>query len=313
MKNNRKIIINKKKIPHFLIINPSELTKQRLKSIKENFHITFLEGDYFENRTPLNNLVTFDKIILESTDNLNIGILQEIESIKSQKNNVIDIKTFLAELSKKLFITYYNNKWHTQTNIEELDVNKNVEFFKRFFDVVVILILFPISIFLIFIAAILIKLSSKGPVFFLQTRVGKNGKPFKIIKLRTMIHNNIESYTVENDERVFKIGKYLRILKIDELPQFYNILVGQMSLIGPRPERIEIVEKLCEENPYYELRHLIKPGISGWAQVNDPTANPTKNFEKLEYDLYYIKNSSLFLDLKIVIKTIIIIIKRNSL
>ena len=313
MKNKRKIIINKKKTPNFLIINPSELTKERLKSIKQNFNLTFLEGGSIENRTALSNLVTFDRIILESTDNLNVGILQEIESIKSQKNNVIDIKTFFAELSEKLFITYYNNKWHTQTNIEELDVNKNMEIVKRFFDLVVILILFPISIFLIFIAAILIKLSSQGPVFFLQTRVGKNGKPFKIIKLRTMIYKNIESYTVENDERVFQIGKYLRILKIDELPQFYNILVGQMSLIGPRPERIEIVEKLCEENPYYELRNLIKPGISGWAQVNDPTANPTKNYEKLEYDLYYIKNSSLFLDLKIVIKTIIIIIKRNSL
>jgi lipopolysaccharide/colanic/teichoic acid biosynthesis glycosyltransferase len=173
--------------------------------------------------------------------------------------------------------------------------------------------MFPISTFLVVIASILIKLSSKGPIFFLQTRVGKNGKPFKIIKLRTMIHSQIESYTIENDERVFKTGKYLRVLKIDELPQFYNILVGQMSLIGPRPERLEIVQRLSQENPYYELRHLIKPGISGWAQVNDPTANPTKNFEKLEYDLYYIKNASLLLDLKIFIKTIIIIITRNSL
>ena len=311
--NKLKIGINKKKFPRFLIINPSELTKQRLISIKKTFHITYLEKGSLEDYKAFNKLVTFDKIILESADNLNVSLLQEIESIKSQKNNVIDIKIFLAELSQKLFITYYNNVWHTQTNLDELKVNKRVEFLKRFFDVTFIFVLSPISIFLIFISAILIKLISNGPVLFLQNRVGKNGKPFKIIKLRTMIHNNIESYTVENDERVFKIGKYLRILKIDELPQFYNILVGQMSLIGPRPERIEIVEKLCEENPYYELRHLIKPGISGWAQVNDPTANPTKNFEKLEYDLYYIKNSSLLLDLKIVIKTIIIIIKRNGL
>ena len=311
--NKLKIGINKKKFPRFLIINPSELTKQRLISFKKTFHITYLEKGSLEDYKAFNKLVTFDKIILESADNLNVSLLQEIESIKSQKNNVIDIKIFLAELSQKLFITYYNNVWHPQTNLDELKVNKRVEFLKRFFDVTFIFVLFPISIFLIFIAAILIKLTSNGPVLFLQNRVGKNGKPFKIVKLRTMTYNNIESYTVENDERVFKIGKYLRKLKIDELPQFYNILVGQMSLIGPRPERIEIVEKLSEENPYYALRHLIRPGISGWAQVNDPTANPTKNFEKLEYDLYYIKNSSLLLDLKIVVKTIIIILTRNSL
>jgi lipopolysaccharide/colanic/teichoic acid biosynthesis glycosyltransferase len=311
MKNNHKVPQNK--MSSFLIINPSELTKHRLKSIKQNFDITYLEKSSLENYTDLNNLYSYDKIIVETTDNLNVNFLHEIRSIKSQKNNIIDTTDFLAEVSKKLFITYYNEIWHTQANLEELKLNKKSESFKRIFDIIFVLILTPISVLLIFIAAILIKISSNGPIFFLQTRVGKNSRPFKIIKLRTMIQNNTESYTIENDERVFKVGKYLRALKIDELPQFYNILVGDMSLIGPRPERIEIVKKLCQDNPYYELRHLVNPGITGWAQVNDPTANPTKNFEKLEYDLYYIKNSSLSLDLKIIIKTIIIVFKRNSL
>ncbi len=306
--------MNKKKIKNnFLIIFPSEITKLRLKSIKQSFKIEYLEAKSIFFDKFFNKIDTYEKIIIESTNGLNPEILAKIKSIEQEKNNVIDVKDFLTEISKKLFITYYNNIWHTHIVIEEIKVDKWVEFFKRLFDLIFVLIMFPIAIFLVAFASILIKLTSKGPIFFLQTRVGKNGKIFKIIKLRTMVHNKNESYTVENDERVFKIGKYLRLLKIDELPQFYNILVGQMSLIGPRPERLEIVQRLSQENPYYGLRHLIKPGISGWAQVNDPTANPTKNFEKLEFDLYYIKNASLLLDLKIFIKTIIIIITRNSL
>lgn len=313
MKKNQIKINSKNKINSFLIVFPSDITKERVKSIIQDFHITYLEKTSIDYHEVLNKLETYEIIILESTIDLDSEILEKFKSIKSKNNNVIDINQFLKELSEKLHITYFNNSWHTEINIEELKVDKKVELFKRIFDLILVLIMSPISIVLISIAAILIKITSKGPIFFLQTRVGKNGKPFKIVKLRTMIHNNTESYTVENDERVFKIGKYLRVLKIDELPQFYNILVGQMSLIGPRPERLEIVQRLSQENPYYEFRHLIKPGISGWAQVNDPRASPAKSFEKLEYDLYYIKNASFLLDLKIVIKTIIIILNRNSL
>ena len=161
----------------------------------------------------------------------------------------------------------------------------------------------------------LIKFTNKGPLFFTQERVGKNGKIFLLYKLRTMFHNGIgyTDHTIAHDQRVFPVGKFLRYSKIDELPQCLNVLLGQMSIIGPRPEKTEIVNKLSVENPFYELRHLIRPGITGWAQVNNPTATPSQNFEKLEYDLFYIKNANLYLEILIIIRTIKIIIQRNSL
>ena len=120
-------------------------------------------------------------------------------------------------------------------------------------------------------------------------------------------------HTVKDDLRIFPVGKFLRLTKIDELPQLYNVLIGEMSLIGPRPEKIDIVERLSKQNPYYPLRHLIKPGITGWAQVNIPIATPNENLEKLEFDLYYIKNISYFLEFEILLKTIKVVFKRQSL
>ena len=121
------------------------------------------------------------------------------------------------------------------------------------------------------------------------------------------------NHTQKNDQRIFKTGKLLRISKIDEIPQFFNILIGDMSLIGPRPERFEIVEILSNEIPSYKLRHLIKPGLSGLAQINNPTATPNDSVEKLAYDLYYINNMNLKLDLRIFWKTIFIILRLDSL
>jgi lipopolysaccharide/colanic/teichoic acid biosynthesis glycosyltransferase len=168
----------------------------------------------------------------------------------------------------------------------------------------------------LFIGIVLVKLFSKGPIFFYQERIGLNNKPFTIYKLRTMIYQSGKidiNHTIKNDERVYKMGKILRITKIDEIPQFFNILKGDMSLIGPRPERLEIVEQLAKEIPAYNLRHTIRPGISGLAQINNPTATPNESIEKLEYDLYYINNVNLFLDLKILWKTIFIVLKLDSL
>jgi lipopolysaccharide/colanic/teichoic acid biosynthesis glycosyltransferase len=131
-----------------------------------------------------------------------------------------------------------------------------------------------------------------------------------------MHHLDSESnlnYTIKNDERIFKTGKILRFTKIDEIPQFFNILMGDMALIGPRPERIEIVEKLSNEINLYTLRHLVKPGLSGLAQINNPIATPNESSEKLEYDLYYINNLTFWLDLKIFWKTIFIVLRLNSL
>ncbi len=150
-------------------------------------------------------------------------------------------------------------------------------------------------------------LGNRGPLFYVQTRVGKNGLPFEIFKFRTMVKNAEAQgavFTTTNDSRVTPFGKLLRKTRIDEIPQFINILKGDMGFIGPRPERPVFVQELSEVMPFYDTRHVIKPGLTGWAQVNYAYGETMEDsLIKLQYDLYYIKHRSVFLDLNIIIKT----------
>jgi len=158
--------------------------------------------------------------------------------------------------------------------------------------------------------ALAIKMDSKGQVFFTQERVGKNGKIFKLIKFRSMIEDAEKEGPVWphlNDIRITSVGKVLRLFHLDELPQLINIIRGEMSLVGPRPERPEFEKALRKTIPLFKLRNKVKPGITGWAQVNYPhVASLEDSDKKLEYDLYYIKHRSLWFDLKILAKTITI-------
>lgn len=180
-------------------------------------------------------------------------------------------------------------------------------FFKRLFDiilsVIILLITLPISI----IAIISIKITSKGPIFYRQLRVGLNHKEFEIIKFRSMTIDAEKTgaqWAQKNDPRVTKIGAFLRATRIDELPQLWNVLKGEMSLIGPRPERQVFIDELEKEIPFYEYRHKIKPGISGLAQVCYPYGASIEDAKhKQEYDMYYLKHYSLWLDFKIVLLT----------
>ena len=146
----------------------------------------------------------------------------------------------------------------------------------------------------------------------MQNRVGLDGKDFKLIKFRSMVTNaesNGAVWTQSNDPRVTGGGKFIRKTRIDEIPQMWNILKGEMSFIGPRPERPEFVQQLINEIPYYAFRHTVKPGITGWAQVNYKYGASKKDtLEKLQYDLYYIKNLSPFLDLNILLRTIRVVL-----
>lgn len=161
--------------------------------------------------------------------------------------------------------------------------------------------------------ALAIKLSSKGNIFFSQNRVGRQGIIFKVYKYRTMQSLSADGsaetdgpqFAAQHDSRITPVGKFLRLTRLDEIPQFINILKGQMSVIGPRPERPEFVEQLTATMPFYALRHLIKPGLTGWAQVNKSYYGTIEeNLRKLEYDLYYIKNRNLTLDISILLRTI---------
>ena len=163
----------------------------------------------------------------------------------------------------------------------------------------------PISI----LTAILIKIDSRGPIFYLQERVGMNGHVFKVIKFRSMKTdaeaNGTPIWAATNDERTTRVGKVIRKLRIDEIPQFWNILKGEMNFVGPRPERPHFVEQLATAIPYFEHRHLVAPGLTGWAQIKYPYgASVSDAIQKLQYDLYYIKNQSLTLDLVIIFDTV---------
>lgn len=159
------------------------------------------------------------------------------------------------------------------------------------------------------LTAVLIKLESKGPIFYKQERMGKSGQTFNVIKFRSM-KTDAEAdgtpiWAVSNDERTTRVGHVIRKLRIDEIPQFWNILKGEMNFVGPRPERPHFVKQLAREIPYFEHRHLVAPGLTGWAQVKYPYGSSVADaVQKLQYDLYYIKNQSLTLDLVIVFDTI---------
>jgi sugar transferase (PEP-CTERM system associated) len=166
-----------------------------------------------------------------------------------------------------------------------------------------------ISLPIALITALIIKLESEGEIFYKQERVGKNGRIFKLIKFRSM-HVNAESndeavWAQPNDARITRVGKIIRKVRIDEIPQFWNILKGEMSFVGPRPERPQFVAQLAKQIPFYEHRHLTQPGLTGWAQIKYPYGASVEDArQKLQYDLYYIKNQSLALDLIIVFETI---------
>ncbi len=184
---------------------------------------------------------------------------------------------------------------------------------KRLMDIIVSLIILLISFPIWFFAAIAIKSESKGPVFFSQERCGQNGSVFKMIKFRSMRHDAEKLtgpvWSQKDDPRITKVGKLIRKVRIDEIPQMINVLKGEMSLVGPRPERPFFVEKLAEEIPYYKRRLKVRPGVTGWAQVKhkyDETIEDVKI--KLRYDLFYIENMSLRMDFKIIFRTIFVVL-----
>ncbi len=178
---------------------------------------------------------------------------------------------------------------------------------KSLIDILLTLIALPFALLIVFLFGVLIKIETPGPIFFFQERVGKNGKYFKVIKLRSMrvdAEKNGAQWATKNDPRVTKIGSFIRRTRIDELPQLINVLKGEMSFVGPRPERPFFTAKFNEEIPGFINRLSVKPGLTGWAQVNggyDITPE-----EKLKLDIYYLNNKSLKLDMEILYKTIIV-------
>ena len=179
---------------------------------------------------------------------------------------------------------------------------------KRMADVLLAATGLALSAPVLLLAVVLIRLESRGPAFYSQVRSGQFGRPFKIWKLRSMCQHaetDGAQWAEKGDPRVTRVGRILRLTRLDEVPQFFNVLRGEMSLVGPRPERPEFIEELAKAIPFYQQRHLLKPGITGWAQINYPYGATIEDaLNKLKYDLYYVKHASALLDIQIVLRTI---------
>jgi sugar transferase (PEP-CTERM system associated) len=184
---------------------------------------------------------------------------------------------------------------------------------KRAFDVVVAIALLPIALPLMLVIAVLISLDGGAPIIYRQQRVGRGGKAFTMFKFRSMTKDAEKegqaSWASINDARVTAIGRFMRRTRIDELPQLFNVLRGEMSFVGPRPERPTFVAMLTEQIPFYAVRHSVKPGLTGWAQVRYTYGgNLEESVKKLEYDLYYVKNHTLLFDVLILLKTVRVVL-----
>ena len=221
---------------------------------------------------------------------------------------VYEIPRFYEIMFHRIPVLHTNEMWLGYADIYGVKTNLYNSKVKKIIDKIFALLGLILTIPLMGGVALLIKMDSKGPVFYRQQRVGFNGSIFDLIKFRSMrIDSEIDGavWAQQNDPRITRIGRLIRLFRIDELPQLWNVLKGELSLVGPRPERPEFVETLTQEIPYYSLRHAVKPGITGWAQINYPYgASKEDALEKLQYDLYYIKNMTFLLDLYILLRTI---------
>ena len=219
---------------------------------------------------------------------------------------------FYETYENKLPISHLSPKWFLEnTGFEIYHNNFNLKA-KRLLDLFFAMLIGIFAAPVIILAAIIVKLESKGPVFFIQERIGEGNKKFNIVKFRSMTtdaEKDGPQWASKNDNRVTKFGKIMRATRIDELPQLWNVLRGEMSFVGPRPEREFFIQQLEKEIPYYNLRHTVKPGLTGWAQVMYPYGASVEDaYRKLQYDLYYIKHHSIPFDVKVLLKTVTIVI-----
>ncbi|HFQ81975.1 MAG TPA: TIGR03013 family PEP-CTERM/XrtA system glycosyltransferase [Desulfobacterales bacterium] len=222
--------------------------------------------------------------------------------------------SFFEKLTGKIMVERVNPDWIIYSS--GFSTGRLLNAVKRGIDILLASLGLILSAPIMLASAIIIKLESPGPVFYLQTRVGLRGKNFKVIKFRSMrqdAESNGAVWAAANDNRVTRFGGFARQVRIDELPQLWNVLKGEMSFVGPRPERPVFVEILSKKIPYYSLRHNIKPGVTGWAQICYPYgASEEDALRKLEFDLYYLKNISLSLDSWIIFKTIKTVLFRKG-
>ena len=252
------------------------------------------------------------EVVLAIEERRNALPLRDLLRVKTTGVHVCELSSFLERETGRIDLQSVNPSWLIFS-----DGFSSGRFLsgvsKRAFDVTASLVLLAATLPVILVTALLIKLESPGPAFYRQRRVGLYNEPFDILKLRSMRQDaeipGTAVWAAEDDPRVTRIGRFIRKVRIDELPQCWSVLKGQMSFVGPRPERPQFVADLERELPFYAERHMVKPGITGWAQINYPYGASVEDARhKLEYDLYYAKNYSPFLDLLILIQTLRVVL-----
>ncbi len=310
-------IVRKQKI---LFVGENSYTKDLLESIKNDDQyklMGFLKDEKDE---------TLQKIVLKMCAVGKIDIIVDFGEDLLKDPKLVDILLqyklsglqfynyleFYEMYENKLPVSHLSSKWFLENSGFEIYYNNFNLRAKRLLDLIFAIIIGICTLPLMLLAAIIVKIESKGPIFFVQERIGEGNKKFNIVKFRSMTtdaEKNGPQWASKNDNRVTHWGKIMRATRIDELPQLWNVLRGEMSFVGPRPEREYFIKQLEKEIPYYNLRHTVKPGLTGLAQVMYPYGASVEDaYRKLQYDLYYIKHHDIIFDIKVLLKTITIVI-----
>jgi len=254
-----------------------------------------------------------DEIILAIDDNRKSFPVQELLDCKMSGVSITELANFFERESGKVKLDLLKPSWLILN--EGFNISAYSAVIKRIFDITISLVILLLAWPLMLLTVIAIKCEEglNAPVFYRQIRVGEDGKPYYVFKFRSMQidaeKGGKAKWADKHDTRITKVGSFIRNTRLDELPQLFNVLRGDMSFVGPRPERPEFVVKLSEKIPYYSERHRVKPGITGWAQIRYPYGSSDKDaIEKLQYDLYYIKNYSLFMDFLILLQTVEVVL-----
>jgi exopolysaccharide biosynthesis polyprenyl glycosylphosphotransferase len=282
-----------------------------------NYHSNYQEISFISASEPLKikKSKNLKGIIVNENNIIKVDDLDNLYNIKLSGIEVINLIDWFDKEHHRIPTDLIENNYQLIKKLKSIEDNYHNRI-KRLGDIFVSFIILLTTLPIIVVISCLIYLEDRGPIFYTQKRSGLNGKIIRIIKFRSM-HVNAEiegiQWSKNNDKRITRIGRILRALRIDELPQLFCVLFGSMSLIGPRPERPEIEKKLFKKIPYYKSRYIIKPGISGWAQVNyHYGASLADTKQKLSYDIYYISNFSFFLDLLIFFKTIKLVLNAKG-
>ena len=266
------------------------------------------------NRDSIDNVIRqndVDLIIAAITHEKHADLIKALINCSWKGVDIIDMPAIYEQLTGKIPFKHINNMWMLHIAIGKPKLYSRL--IKPVLEAIIALTLFVLLMPVMVVLAIVIKCDSRGRIFYTQERVGKDGRKFTIMKFRTMVEN-AESltgavYAADNDSRITKIGRFLRKWRLDEIPQLVNVIKGDMSLVGPRPEREVFIKEFEEKIPFYTQRLLVRPGLTGWAQVKFPYASSIEQTEeKLQYDLYYIKNMSFILDFVVFLKTIRVVL-----